>query len=112
MTWEWSHTNEAYDNAYRNLQQFPLGKLQEIWCEIQTFEHCQTNEDYDNWDDNVYYQQLSKVTDQHDLLVDWIWEWAANWRQCDNGGALLHLCPYNCGCHKVSVDLEKVETNE
>jgi hypothetical protein len=104
MTWGWSHTAEAYDNAYKNLQDLPHEEL----CIILAEWDATTIEEYGAtyFHPQVYERKLKQYqTDPvmtTDILADAIWEKASEQRICDNGGRNAWVCPE--GCHAVPFD--------
>lgn len=104
MAWEWSHTNEAYENAYENLEKLPKKELDIIWAEIQA---CIVPNDgsgdihSNNFDEEIYEKSLiqAKQRKNFSLIAD-IWDFASEQAICDNGGYNAWLCP--SGCHTVS----------
>jgi len=112
MSWEWSHTTEAYSNCRQNLQKLSNIALLEIWAEWKASKQ----EGY-NWQFNQgkYSKALRKARrllyrkDMREALEGNIWEWMAAEATCTNGGWKAWACPYGCGCHLVSFSLEKEE---
>ena len=101
MAWEWSHTQEAYDNARDNLESLSLESLHIIWAEIKSYQ----NDDKWNWE-RFYNDNLDLAKRlSYNCLLDDIWDYMDNFRTCDNGGFNAWCCPY--GCHTVSFDLVK-----
>ena len=107
MTWEWSHTNEEYNNAYENLSNMERNKLEEIYAEWHAWnkDTVVPQIDCDHFDRIMEGQK--KVPIPEDILIDFIWEKASGWdtgRNCDNGGFNAYMCPFGCGCHTVPFD--------
>ena len=117
MTWDWSHTQEAYDNVYYNISQLSLETLREIATEIKTYQdmlaqrpervieglsdreilwHPELHE--------MYLEQVNKLP--ADILVDLIYKFAAEQAECTNGGYEAYVCPY--GCHSVSFNRDSI----
>src|SRR5262245_48025360 len=101
MAWEWSHTPEAYSDAYENLGKLPHGELAVIWAEWRA------------WDGNSFAPQLKRGYKSRlreakrlpaDILADSIWEKAEELRTCENGGWDAWVCPF--GCHTVPFSCE------
>ena len=111
MSWEWSHSDEAYNAAYQNLHNLSRPEL----CEILT-----------EWDMEIFHEgSYDKYSIRHaellndpyetcETLADQIWlqcsesqEINGSWfgRTCDNGGFNAWVCPH--GCHTVSFDDEE-----
>ena len=113
MSWEWSHTNEAYEDAYQNLHDLDRETLCAILAEwdMEIF-----NEgSYDKY--NARYEFLrDDDTETNETLADTIWlqcaedqEINGSWfgRTCDNGGFNAWVCPH--GCHTVPFDRKDTE---
>ena len=100
MSWEWSHSSEAYDNARANLSDLPHDDLSVIYAEW-------TATDADgNFDNEAYGRHLAYSKQfATEILVDAIWERAEVLRTCDNGGHNAWVCPH--GCHTVSFNREE-----
>ena len=112
MSWEWSHTDEAYKAAYDNLHRLDYDTLCIISAEWDTLIF---NED--EYSDGYYDKQLAMYRESKiytsEMLADEIWlqcsesqEIDGQWygRTCDNGGFNAWVCPY--GCHTVPFELE------
>ena len=98
MSWEWSHTNEAYRDAELNLQDMPIDELRIIWAEWYA-------RDGSSLDDDKYYEALELAKDMCAAsLTAIIWDNASEQRTCDNGGFNAWLCPFGCGPHLVAFD--------
>jgi len=93
MSWEWSHTNEAYENARANLGELDSETLSVIDSEWRY----QDDGEPDGFD---WESAKSKAIVWGDITADFIWEKAEELRTCDNGGFNAWVCPY--GCHTVS----------
>ena len=96
MSWEWSHTEDAYDNARANLEELPRNELMTILEEwlvhlsLGTLEYGSVKDDEFNTVENI---------------ADAIWRFCSSWdhgRTCDNGGFNAWMCPH--GCHTVPFD--------
>ena len=113
MAWSWSHTQEAYDSAQRNLQRKKKEWLEIVFAEWRAarigtkyFE-----EDNDGFDQKKYNRALAYAKKQTDeTLSDQIWEWMSEYATCDNGGHRAWCCP--SGCHTVSFHDEIDEEND
>lgn len=123
MAWSWSHTQEAYDNARRNLAELPREVLEEIYAEWQA---CNKENEYrkriweldvefgkvswdapefssEAWCQDNYHIAIDAAKDMSAaVLVDAIWDWAEAHAVCDNGGFNAWMSP--TGCHVVSFD--------
>jgi hypothetical protein len=110
MSWEWSHSPEAYANARENLAKLDKVTLRTIYAEIEAAQkdddgnYKTSSTTLDSTKFNFQYmesRQLSKA-----VLVDRIWDFMEEFRTCDNGGHLAWCCPYGCDAHKVSFEEE------
>lgn len=113
MAWSWSHTNEAYDNAYNNLCRLSVDELRVIYAEWKAyFAGKETDPDDDEpFDNDACNAALEECKDfPDDVLADQIWGWASEGATCDNGGFKAWVCPY--GCHTVSFDSEENDEEE
>lgn len=95
MAWEWSHTNEAYDNARKNLAELPTETLAEIAAEI---------DERDGLDVGLLGTLKDHALERlgregREGVVEEIWDFAENQSTCDNGGHNAWVCPH--GCHTV-----------
>lgn len=126
MAWSWSHTQEAYDNARRNLEELPREELEIIYAEWQAclkeneyqkriweldVEFSKTTFSAPEFDNNAWCQDNYDIAIDAakdlaaDVLVDQIWGWAESQAVCDNGGFNAWMCP--TGCHRVPFDYEE-----
>ena len=114
MAWGWSHTNEAYDNAKRNLFALPIEDLRIIFAEWRAAQ-LRKPKCGSRWDGNSFHQRrydkalAFAATLPDDVLADQIWGWAEELATCDTGGFNCWVCP--SGCHTVPFDLTP-ETEE
>jgi len=110
MSWEWSHTAEAYQNAESNLRRLKPAVLRVIWAEWKAFEPASDEpggkfrSSSSSQLNGARYEAAMKEAKaiNPDFLADYIWEQASELRTCDNGGFNAWLCPFGCGCHRVS----------
>jgi len=103
MAWEWSHTNEAYANAYDNLHNSPRAWLAIAFAEWKAKEIEDSEDDEREPFGAEYETELAfAATLATDTLADSIWDKASEQRTCDNGGFNAWVCPY--GCHTVPFD--------
>lgn len=101
MAWSWSHSNEAYENAYNNLNNLDRDDLVEIATEWDCFDAEESDDDsIFDWD--IGRKKYAVYTQE--ILVNRIWERMSEQSICDNGGFNAWCCPY--GCHTVSFDEE------
>ncbi len=108
MAWEWSHTNEAYENARENLSALPDNVLATIWAEWRV--HYREGF-FNQFNEKKYPREIRRAHSWiyrglQDEMIDWIWEKARDLSTCTNGGWEAWLCPFGCGCHMVSFDRE------
>lgn len=105
MTWSWSHTHEAYDNAETNLRALSQKTLAEIAAE------------WDSWDGDVFAPQIDiekfnsalrmREQESAEILSNFIWGSMSNepgGRSCTTGGHYAYSCPFGCEVHQVSFD--------
>lgn len=105
MAWSWSHTQEAYTNAYNNLFRRFRPWLEVVFAEWEVKSQFSEEEE---WDSDLYYKSLEKAkTLPEDTLVEYIWEHMEEQAICENGGHRAWGCPYGCNVHMVSFDEEK-----
>lgn len=112
MSWEWSHTQEAYENVEHNLSTKPREWLEVVWAEwIATFPN--RNEPMIDKDqiDSTWLRKFNQLmfrakNKTNEYLIENIWQRMEQWRTCDNGGFLAHCCPHGCSPHKVPFDKE------
>lgn len=108
MSWEWSHSPEAYAAARRNLDNLSPGEIRVIWAEWEAtdFKYPDTLEgpslDVERYE-NAH--RRAQVLSPEYLCAD-IWNRMEALRTCENGGAMAWACPY--GCHLVSFSDEEV----
>lgn len=126
MSWSWSHTEEAYQYAEKQLRQMTQKNMVVIWAEWRTHQKAQAdaleeaekeaeendwpephhvNESHD-FDQDYYQEQLieAKIIIKRvgkEPIADDIWNWASELRTCTNGGWEAWMCPYGCQCHMV-----------
>ena len=111
MTWEWSHTNEAYDNVRAQIYARPTEWLRECWAEIKARTVADDGCDEDGFNNLRYDNALVEAaTLPDDTLADDIERFASEQRRCTNGGWRAHCCPW--GCHDVPFDPVETETVE
>jgi hypothetical protein len=102
MAWAWSHTAEGYDAARKNLGKSTREFLEVAFAEIRATGKRWKPASSDGlpFFRSVYARELVRAKKlPSDILADAIWEFAEQYRTCDNGGGGLHMCPY--GCHTV-----------
>lgn len=118
MTWEWSHTQEGYDNVQRNITLLSREDRVEILAEIRaTREYAASKglgiHEVDEHEvsaaslDAAQRGLEHELKEEHplggeDFLNESIWEFAQELRRCTNGGHEAHLCPFGCHRHMVS----------
>ena len=110
MSWEWSHTHEAYDIAKQNLELLSKEKLVEIYGEWTAYDA----EGSHGVDWSLAYAQNTATAENlsHDCLVEYIWDRAVDYRTCTNGGHNAYVCPDGCGCHLVSFSTPEEQEEE
>jgi len=98
MTWEWSHTQEAYDYVEDQIWRMDKETLQTIWAEWQMYHYC--DQDMYAWHDQAYAVFVWLANRMlREQLAEVIWSGAHVQRLCTNGGWEAWVCPY--GCHLV-----------
>ena len=106
MAWEWSHTEQAIDDARENLNDLDQSDLCVIFAEWAAW-----NGHGGNFSERKYERALLKAKRlPSDVLVDFIWARMENLRLCDNGGGHAWTCPY--GCHTVPFTRNNAEEND
>lgn len=100
MAWEWSHTAEAYADAYNNLHSSPHDWLAIAFAEWKAKEIEESDDDRDPFGAEYEATLEHCATHSVEYLADAIWTRAEEQRLCDNGGWNAWVCPY--GCHTVS----------
>ncbi|MGA2164490.1 MAG: hypothetical protein ABSH36_08465 [Solirubrobacteraceae bacterium] len=106
MAWSWSHSPEAYSDAYDNLHDQPHAWLAECLAEWQASKPGQYGQRHlrlARWEKNLAWCTQQSA----DVLADMIWEKMSEQQTCDNGGFNAWACPF--GCHKVSFSCSEVE---
>ena len=106
--WEWSHTQDAYDNAEFNLRALPKETLEIIFAEWRASQEKHESSELLKLDPNFDLKKYDKAlkyakTLSDDDLCDFIWEKTSEQATCENGGFDAWVCPY--GCHRVSFSL-------
>lgn len=108
MTWEWSHTNEAYAAVEQNIRDMDREKLEVIYAEWRASQDKRGNfqTGTNNFDERKYNRALAyaKKLDLC-LLVEAVIEWTSQLRNCTNGGWLAWCCPFGCDTHMVPFDV-------
>lgn len=117
MSWEWSHTQEAYRDAELNLRDLSTNELLVIAAEWYASEPTKDDDGEleTGFDDARYARRLAELQAEvasgvlaGDILADWIWEKASEQASCSNGGWQAYVCPYQC--HVVSFDRTEEHT--
>lgn len=107
MTWEWSHTNEAYAAVRENLERLPLTDLACIASEWYAWGGG-GEDDFDSDKYNARYSELLAEIERgvlaSDILADWIYDKASEQSSCSNGGWDAYVCPFHC--HSVAFHTE------
>ena len=100
MAWEWSHTDEAYANAYEHVQRLPKETLLTI-LEEWRYSRIEKLAPYTlargDWRLPSHVYDLTQ-----DVLADEVWRRMEAYRTCTNGGHEAYCCPD--GCHTVPFD--------
>jgi hypothetical protein len=98
MSWEWSHTSEAYGNAYANVRRLPREELLEILGEWRYYRR----EHRGITGPTPFKLHASILELDTDTLADMVWAFMEGYRRCSSGGWRAYACPD--GCHTVSFD--------
>jgi len=102
MSWEWSHTDEAIDNA----QHFFLCNTDKEWQDEIAVEwmvyYLNNKQDSTGTQWEFHILKILQMIEPKDQ--EWIWEEAEANRVCDNGGFNLWMCPYGCEKHYLNLD--------
>ena len=118
MTWEWSHSGEAYQNARQQLEALPRETRNVIAAEwLAAIPHPRHGIDFHaELDTRKYYRALVRVAKWSDEEInEFIWSGAQReenkvqigmegLRNCTNGGWKAWCCPFGCECHMVPFD--------
>ena len=109
MSWEWSHSPEAYANAQENLGKMSANTLAVILSEWEARDSGQNciggslSLDIVKYRERLRYHRAQLRSGLvKDALANSIWEHARKLRTCTNGGHMAWMCPFGCGCHMVS----------
>src|SRR4051794_20203960 len=113
MTWEWSHTTEAYMAVRTNIENQPREWLEVVWAEWVAL----TPDPDDRWHDRMDLRRYAKAcvrakSKAREYLVEFIQRKTEELRLCTNGGWEAHCCPFGCGCHMVPFDVEQTADEE
>ena len=101
MAWEWSHTQEAYDNFANNVRKLDRDTLQVLYAEWHAFDENETA-DFNSEKYKEARNTASRLPT--DILARFVIEKATEQALCDNGGFNAWACPYGCPSHLVSFD--------
>ncbi len=106
MSWEWSHTVEAYSYAQEQVQKQERSWLEVVFAEWEALD---SREDFeDGFNEEKYNAALLHAKElPDDVLADFIWEKMEALATCTNGGWEAHCCPFGCGCHMVPFGPDK-----
>ncbi len=111
MSWEWSHSVEAYQAAERNLRKMPLGELAIILAEWRCNVPGAEDDDEGGFDQVRYESAIKQIRSDlakgrlhKEAICDDIWRRMEEQATCTNGGHQAHCCPFGCGCHMVDFD--------
>jgi hypothetical protein len=100
MAWSWSHTQDAYANAYANVRKLDRKALVTIFAEWQAYGPGNETNDFDEQAYGKAIKNSSIMSDEQ--LQEHVWERMSEHATCDNGGFNAWACPY--GCHTVPFD--------
>lgn len=109
MAWSWSHTDEAYLYAYKQIRTLPRETLIEIVAEWEMHDRFSEAADF-VWA-NEWPKVLTLVKSRYEShnghivldqrIIGDVWTRAFGQQTCDDGGFNAWLCPYGCGPHCV-----------
>lgn len=109
MSWEWSHTDEAYQNAREQLNQVSDDDLRIIFGEWWAHAHREDRDTVGKPGLSLYQEGRNLAQNLEPFaLAAFIWKRMSKLRTCDNGGHRAWACPYGCEPHKVSFDPVKL----
>lgn len=107
MSWEWSHSQEAYQNVMDNIAKQDRNFLVVCFAEWEAYDKSEVG----NFNNQAYERGLANSADlSNDVLAGHIWDKALEQKICTNGGHEAWVCPW--GCHLVSFDNEEEEEQE
>lgn len=107
MTWEWSHTNEAYAYAESQVRAQRREWLEVVFAEWRANQSNRGRQDYvcgERFDNRRYERALAFAKNPEvaeEQLADFIWERMSEQAHCTNGGHQAHACPFGCVPHLV-----------
>jgi hypothetical protein len=115
MAWEWSHTPEAYADAYAQVQRLPRAELLTILREWAYHDREKTGRlrgEAIGPSGRVRGFRLPNGIRRlpADMLADLVWQRAEDHRTCDNGGWNAYVCPD--GCHTVPFEAPEGSDHE
>ena len=113
MSWEWSHTQEAYENVRKNIYykvEREREEMEEVWGEWYAY-FLEEYMDVPFLDSIKAGMKIAEGLSDYDL-AERIWVLSDNQATCENGGFEAWICPYGCGCHMVPFDLIEEEDEE
>lgn len=100
MSWEWTHSPEAYENARKRMSKLPIRKLHVIYAEIEAADKDKNGfyiTSTSGLDLDLYETKLEEAKGlARDVLAERIWRFMEEFRTCDNGGFNAYCCPYLC----------------
>ena len=95
MAWSWSHSSEAYQNAFENLHDLPLKDLRIIYAEWQSWNGVESfSSDMDIKKHNKALKNCIRFNFTQETLANDIYEKMQEQATCDNGGFNAYACPF------------------
>jgi hypothetical protein len=95
MAWEWSHSQDAYDDFRAN-----VAKQERAWLECVYAEWEARADNLENFDEKKFRKALKQAKKlPSDMLADTIYEKAEAFATCEAGGHNGYACPFGCGPH-------------
>jgi hypothetical protein len=104
MAWEWSHTEEAYENVRENIKNVGGDTKMVVYAEWQAWHVNHSDEELDDtsWCGDCYNNVINNPENLPSDIDQVIYDKARNYTTCDEGGFMAWICPY--GCHVVPFD--------
>lgn len=115
MAWSWGHTQEAYNDAKRNMEALSRETREIIAAEWMgtlrdKFGGYGFSIDLDMKRYRRGERRAKRWTDEK--LNDMIWKNMSDYATCTNGGWEAYCCPHGCGPHMVPFGSEQEEDDE
>lgn len=109
MSWEWSHTAEAYEAAKENVKSQPREWLAVVFAEWRASQN-RKGQVTQEFKEKKYARAMKFANDPEKItteaLATMICENMEQLRTCTNGGYEAYACPFGCMGHLVSFNEE------